>query len=126
MKDALIGSRTYLRQREPTCCKKFSFIQIGANFPEAEVRNVSDPAISVGEITIGCSDTFRVNGSLTACRANSKSAVASFADAFGLTFFMGKSITFFFNQDFLSTFIAFFRSISVPESELKTCGSNSL
>ena len=130
-KDAFIGSLTNLFQREPTCCVKFSFTQIGANFPDSpdfpgDVRNANESAISAGVTTIGCAETFMVNGSLTACRANSNRAVASLADAFGLTFFIGNSITFFFSQYFLTALIAFFRSISVPESELTTRGSNSL
>ena len=80
----------------------------------------------MGVTTIGCAETFMVNGSLTACRAKSNRAVASLADAVGLTFFIGNSITFFFSQYFLTALIAFFRSISVPESELTTRGSNSL
>ena len=127
-KDAFIGSLTNLFQREPTCCVKFSFTQIGASFPNfpGDVRNASESAISAGVTTIGCAETFMVNDSLTACRANSNRAVASLADAFGLTFFIGNSITFFFSQYFLTALIAFFRSISVPESELTTRGSNSL
>jgi hypothetical protein len=45
---------------------KFSFTQIGANFPDSpdfpgDVRNANESAISVGVTTIGCAETFMVN-----------------------------------------------------------------